>query len=274
MVLVTNFRVDHTDAVGDSREEVAAVLALDVPGGARVFAPEGECPPVFRELVGEGGADVTEVPNGLAGTIVDEGVASSWAGFSENLALVVAMARSLGVDDETIRRGVREAMQDVGAVRLWRYRADESAISAFLVSAFAANDPVSTMLVYDRVMGFVGTGPDRCVGLMSLRADRGDRSLQWAEALAGGLLNRFSRLYIMGLHAPALRRRVMRGVGSGDPPPIEVLRPASASRVTERATWEIRDTGGVVFGFGNIGGMGEELVEYWSGVGEAVGHGI
>ena len=29
-----------------------------------------------------------------------------------------------------------------------------------------------------------------------------------------------------------------------------------------------------VFGFGNIGGVGEELVEHWAGVGEAVGDGV
>ena len=42
LVLVTNFRVDHTEAQGKSREEVASVLALDVPPGARAFVPEEE----------------------------------------------------------------------------------------------------------------------------------------------------------------------------------------------------------------------------------------
>ena len=35
LVVVTNFRVDHTAAVGDTREAVASALALDVPSGAR-----------------------------------------------------------------------------------------------------------------------------------------------------------------------------------------------------------------------------------------------
>ncbi|MCK5651868.1 MAG: hypothetical protein KAJ42_10840, partial [Gemmatimonadetes bacterium] len=73
-------------------------------------------------------------------------------------------------------------------------------------------------------------------------------------------------------HAPAFRRRVRRLVG-GDASPIRVLRSTSAPDLTEWALSGIRE-GGVVFGFGNIGGVGEELVEHWAGVGEAVGDGV
>ncbi len=271
VVLVTNFRVDHTAAVGDTREDVAAVLALDVPDGARVLVPEEECLPTFRAMVGERGANLTEVPVGTAASALEEGEWSGPADFGDNLDLVVAAARSLGVDDDRIVRGIRGAMQDIGALRLWRYKGDNSTAPTFLASAFAANDPESTMLVYDQVMETLELSPDRCVGLMSLRADRGDRSLQWADALAGGLLSRFSHLYVTGFHALAFRRHVRRLVGS-DASPIRVLRSASALDLTETALSGIRE-GGVVFGFGNIGGVGEELVEHWAGVGEAVGDG-
>jgi len=273
VVLVTNFRVDHTAAVGDTREDVAAVLALDVPDEARVFVPEVECLPTFRALAEEGGANLTEVPAGTAASMLEEGEGSGLADFGDNLDLVVAAARSLGVGDEAIRRGMRGAMQDIGAVGLWRYQGESSRPPTFLVSAFAANDPESTLLVYDRVMETLEAGPDRCVGLMSLRADRGDRSLQWADALAGGLLSRFSRLCVTGLHAQAFKRRVRRLVG-GDASSIRVLRSAPARDLTESVLSGIRDSGGVVFGFGNIGGVGEELVEHWDGVGEAVGDGV
>ena len=174
-------------------------------------------------------------------------------------------------------------------MRLWKYTREASTAPTFLVSAFAANDPESTMLVYDRVMKALDTSPNRCVGLMALRRDRGDRSLQWAEALAGGLLDSFSHLYVTGVHAPAFRRRVRqlggrharrdksREQGSDnkrDAPSIRILRSAPAANLTESVLSEIRDSGGVVFGFGNIGGVGEELVRHWARIGEAVGDGI
>jgi len=289
VVLVTNFRVDHTGAVGDTRGDVAAVLALDVPEGSRVFVPEVEALLTFRESAEESGASLTEVPVGTAAAVIGEGNGTGPADFGENLDLVVAAARSFDVDDETIRRGVQGALQDVGAVRLWQYEPEDSTAPTFLVSAFAANDLESTMLVYDRVMKTLDTNPDQCVGLMSLRADRGDRSLQWADALAGGLLDRFSQLYVIGLHAPAFRRRVRklsaqharrensREVGAekrDGAPSIRILRSAPAPDLTESVLSDIADSGGVVFGFGNIGGVGEELVEHWAGVGEAVGDGV
>ena len=49
---------------------------------------------------------------------------------------------------------------------------------------------------------------------------------------------------------------------------------ACAVDLTESVLSEIRDSGGVVFGFGNIGGVGEELVEHWAGIGEVVGDGV
>jgi len=289
VVLVTNFRVDHTGAVGDTRTDVAAVLALDVPEGSRVFVPEVEAMQTFRDSAAASGARLTEVPAGTAASMIEEGKGLGPADFDENLDLVVAAARSLGVDDDTIRTGIRGALHDIGAVRLWRYRREETAAPIFLVSAFAANDPESTMVVYDRVMKALDTSPNQCVGLMALRRDRGDRSLQWAEALAGGLLASFSHLYVTGVHAPAFRRRVRqlgrrrarrdksRGQGGdrkGDAPSIRLLRSAPAANLTESVLSEIRDSGGVVFGFGNIGGVGEELVEHWARVGEVVGDGV
>ena len=270
VVLVTNFRVDHTGAVGDTRADVAAVLALDVPEGARVFLSESEAMPAFRDSVAASGARLTEVPAGTAASMIQEGKGPGPADFSENLDLVVAAARSLGVDDDTIRRGVRRARHDIGALRLWQYKREASKARIFLVSAFAANDPESTMLVYDRVMKALSTGHGPCVGLITLRRDRGDRSLQWAEALAGGLLDRFSQLFVTGVHAPAFRRRVRQ---LGGRHPIRILRAAPAADLTESLLADIGDSGGVVFGFGNIGGVGEALVDHWARIGEAVGDG-
>ena len=84
------------------------------------------------------------------------------------------------------------------------------------------------------------------------------------------------------MHAGALERRVRRsrrgggiagGADAGGAPPIRVLRRGSAERLTQTALTELGASGGVVFGFGNIGGLGAELLRHWSGTGEAVIHG-
>ena len=283
MVLATNFLVDHTDAQGDTQEDVGSVLALAVPRGSTVLVPEGTCPASFRSAVSGAGATLVEVGAGTGPRAHPDPT------FSENLDLVVEAARRLGVGDDAILRGIAAARHDVGALGVWRVPASPEPRGAapnrvHLVSAFAANDPGSTMRVYDEVMARLGplrdTAPGgprpRCVGLLSLRSDRGDRTLQWADALAAGLLERFDALLVTGLHAGALERRVQRVQGvrpAAGPARIRVLRPASAESLTRTALAEVGPQGGVVFGFGNIGGPGVELVEHWSRTGEAVAHG-
>jgi hypothetical protein len=309
VVLATNFFVDHTEAQGGTPEDVGAVLALSVPEGATVFVPRGACPTSFREVVARAGATLVEVAAGTAAGLeseppVRDGDALPALGahpvrptFSENLDLVVAAARGLGVGDDALRRGIAHARHDIGALAVWTVPvlpdagpAGRGLSRALLVNAFAANDPTATMRVYDQVMA--GSGPatgtewergrPRCVGLLSLRADRGERTLQWADALARGLLDRFDALLVTGLHAAALARRLrMGGRGSvrpGDAPtpretPVRVLRRASAEDMTRAALEELGPSGGVVFGFGNIGGPGLELVEHWASLGKAVSHG-
>jgi len=287
VVLVTNFRVDHTGAAGDTREGVAAVLAGAVPDGAHVLLPESEDESVFRARIGDGGCTVTAVAAGSADALLEDGPTRDLATFAGNVELVVAAARSLGVDDAVIRRGLEGARHDPGAARLWRLRAAGREPPVYAVSAFAANDPESTALLHDRAMAAAG-GAAPCVGLLSLRGDRGDRTLQWADALAAGFLDRFHHVYVTGLHAHALARRVRRRTrgrngpaasvvaGAGAPgggTPVIPVRSAGPEALTGLALEPLRESGGVLFGFGNMGGPGQELAAHWARTGDEVGRG-
>lgn len=264
VVLATNLRVDHISAVGYTREAVASVTALDVPPGARAVVPKHECLPQFRGVMEEQGSGLVEVAPYSAPPVTG-GLGLGADGFGENLDLIWEVTRSLGVDDATIIEGIRRAQPDVGALRIWRYPPKEEVAPCFLVSAFAANDPESTALVYERVIAAVDATWERCVGLLTLRHDRGDRTAQWVEALSAGFVKRFRRLYVLGLHARAVERRLRR---CNDMVPVEVLRDIRPAEITRRALSAVEDGERIVFGFGNIGGAGEALVRHWSEVGE------
>ncbi len=250
-VLVTNFRVDHTAAVGGTREDVARVLALDVPRAARVFVPAPECLPTFRAAMAELNAELIEVP----------------LESDENVDLVRAAARSLGIDDEVFARGIGRTRHDIGALGIWRFEPRGSGTGCYVASAFAANDPESTLLVHEKVMTTLPSRAAPCIGLLSLRPDREDRSLQWADALVEGALDRFSRLYVCGRHARALAQRVMR---QRDDVPVEILGCARPSDIMRAVLAGSPSPEAVVFGFGNLGGLGERLVEYWRANGESL----
>jgi poly-gamma-glutamate synthase PgsB/CapB len=272
LVLVTNFRVDHMEAQGRTREEVASVLALDVPPGATALVPGAEWDERFQELVSRAGGTVLRVPPG-------EGQPpEAWGEFGPNLDLVWAAARSLDVEEGTIMAGLRNAKEDVGALRSWWYRPsgdDRAGEEWLLVSAFAANDPESTLAIHDRVAADRQVSPAATVGLLALRADRGDRSLQWVQALKNGALSRFGRLLVSGSHAHAVRHALRRHPEVGK---IEMVHPGPPDEIMYQLLGGPGGTGStsdssdrLVFGFGNIEGLGRTMVRHWRKIGEPYG---
>ncbi|MFQ6109906.1 MAG: poly-gamma-glutamate synthase PgsB, partial [Candidatus Aminicenantales bacterium] len=77
----------------------------------------------------------------------------------------------------------------------------------YLVSAFAANDPESTRHVLSLLKEKKIFDGKRSIGLLNLRADRGDRTLQWLEALRKGFFPHFHKLVLVGEHASVLKRK-------------------------------------------------------------------
>ncbi len=234
-----------------------------MPAGVRAFLPEAEWEQAFQELVTRGGGEVVRVPEGVSRP--PQGCGE----FGANLDLVWAAARVLGVKEEVIREGIRKAQGDVGTLKGWRYFHDQTPDSWLLVNAFAANDPESTMGIHRRLLESQRLGPEACIGLLSLRSDRGDRSLQWAEALEAGALVGFRRLFVAGLHARALRYRLRHHPEARR---IEILRPSAPEGIMGQLLGREGEGGGILFGFGNIAGLGLSMVEHWRKVGEP--HGI
>jgi hypothetical protein len=165
----------------------------------------------------------------------------------------------MGIADEVIARGIDQAVQDIGEFKIWKYKVDGKEI--FAVNAFAANDPVSTTQLLDSTRAALTGMATSFTGLLHLRADRADRTLQWITALSGSTGESIGSLYVVGGHARALARRVKKANVLSSDDPQEIMRLVGA---------EVQDHA-VIFGFGNIGGLGARLVEHWNRNGEPYG---
>jgi len=113
-----------------------------------------------------------------------------------------------------------------------------------------------------KVQGMIPSTARLPVGLLCLRTDRGDRTEQWIETLSNGMAKKFSRLYVSGGHAKIVSRR-LKSVG--------ILSSRAPEQMMETIVGENADET-VVFGFGNIVGVGRQLVDYWDSTG--VVHGV
>lgn len=283
--VVTNLRVDHPSAAGWTRKGVAEVLGWGVAPGSRVYIPAAEVEGPFAGRVEAAAAELVAVdpfpgPRGGggrgggmdAGTGPGSGAGGvSFSGFPENEALVRALCLDLDVDPAVVDRGMDGVGMDVGEAGIWELRSPGEGEAFFTVNAFAANDPESTEAILEMSEALMGGEVSEWAGLLVLRRDRGDRTVQWAEALLEGFLERFQRLHVVGFHAPALRRKVLRDMTSERrrawTPRILVSSERDPASLTLEVAEGFRGEVGGIFGFGNIVGRGRELVRYWQEAG-------
>ena len=260
VVLMTNVRVDHIDAMGGQEDQIASIYGLDIPHEAKVIAPESEIRGPFERAANRAKADLIIVPGRMASSDSGERRLMVGGNFVENLDLVRSAARELGVAEETIERGIANAEADRGALRIWRYTHDEGR-ECFLVSGFAANDPESTERIIDALPEILPEMSGRPVGLLSLRADRGDRTAHWIEALKAGLIDRFVRFIVVGPHSAAMSRKLSE---------IRIVKSRRPEQVMKAVLAEIED-GTTIVGMGNFIGIGEEMISHWQSIGTEYG---
>ncbi len=174
-----------------------------------------------------------------------------------------AVASRLGIDPRIVGEGIRKAQHDVGRLKILLYRKADPDRACYFVNAFAANDPESTLRVLGKAINIAPAAAGNIIGVLNLRADRLARTMQWINVLRGETSLRFKKLYIVGEHTGAIRRRLPQAVA---------LSEGTAEYLTRTICSEIPEPA-LVFGFGNFKGTGRLLTDYWSRIGEPVGMG-
>lgn len=266
---VTNVRIDHRDVMGRNREDIARSLAESVPPGSTVFMLEEEAHPAVAERAGRVGAGLEIVPRRNGRRRFGPGTRSRrlWD-FDENTRLALALASACGVDERTALKAMSAARPDPGAFRLWRIRAGTPPRLWRCAAAFAANDPESTAVLLDRLRkaGLLKRAPR--VALMNLRDDRPDRTLQWAAAAGRDFFREFDLLLIAGASRAAARLWSREAARWGLP--LSLVRESEPSAVMKNVG-DRYPRGGLLFGAGNIGGLGRALIDHWERTGESGG---
>ncbi len=251
IVVVTNIRRDHVEAMGETEPSIAGVIRTDFPRGCSVYVPEKYTPLLRASQPRDETFELKPVSNGSTPERTTE--------FAGNLDLVAAVSKDLGVTDDIVAQGIRHTRYDIGKLRIWTHT--HSGKNTYLVNAFAANDPDSTMIIYRKVAHALSAAPSSFTGVLNLRLDRPDRTLQWIEALKGNTAALFRDIYVVDGHSQVVHRRVKT---------VALLPRMSADGLTAILIDKMPE-GGILFGFGNIGGMGQRLVDHWQRVGGEYG---
>ncbi len=255
LLVITNALDDHLEEMGPTADDVAEVFAESVPRGGIVVVRQDRHVPIYRRVAEERDAALLVAnPNRVPPEQVK---GFPHLVFPDHLALVYEVTRWLGIDDATALQGMRWAPADPFATKLLPI--GDPREPALLVNAFPANDPESTLGVWDHVRN-LGYPEDRLVVIMNCREDRVSRTTLFVDAVLPRLP--IHTLLVTG----SATRAVTRAVEAGD---IEVaamhdLTDQPAERVLDVLDGMLRDR--VVLGVGNLHGGGVEIIDALEGL--------
>lgn len=253
--VITNARADHFDVMGPSVPHVARAMSNTISTKGKFFTGENqpEILEIFKDVCGQKNTEMHVSHE-------DEISWEKMRGFGyiehrENVALALKVCEACGVERETALTGMTQAIADPGVLRIYQVKFFNKDIQFYNV--FAANDPDSTTLIWKRVLTM--TEPDRKkIVLVNARGDRIQRSEQMGILIAKNLL---ADIYILvGDFTKLIEDEAIQyGV---DENKIENLRNDSAANIFEKVL-EYTEEKSMVFAIGNIGGLGQQIVDFF-----------
>jgi poly-gamma-glutamate synthase PgsB/CapB len=262
ILVITNVRVDHVDEIGKMREAIARSFASAIPEKSTVVIPEEEFYPIFQQKAEKARAKLILVPQKLPAGIKNLGEEIPASEFEQNFRIALAVIDFLGKDKDKAYHAAKRAVPDFGGLKVWRTTRDSLMNGWYFVSAFAANDPESTKDVLTKLENRGLFEGRKKIGLLNLRKDRGGRTMQWFDALQDEGADVFDRLFFVGEHAPALKAKLKGSLT----PEITAIRGKNPEDLIAKIV-SLENEEAVIFGMGNMGGMGRLLVDYWERTG-------
>jgi poly-gamma-glutamate synthase PgsB/CapB len=262
ILVITNVRLDHIEQMGRTKDNIASCFSCAIPEGRTLFVPQEENYPVFQRTAESKNTKMLRVSGSAYHQIMDRENGVLFSEFDENVRLSLAVAEFLGLDTLAAYNAMRGALPDFGSLKVWTGLKDPPLPDWYFVSGFAANEPESTRSVLSKLRAKQLLEDRTVIGVLNLRSDRGDRTLQWFDALRSGKFPEIQKLISVGGHASAMTRKLKKYAEAElyawpSFQPEEMLTRLSA----------IEKDKAIVIGMGNMGGIGKRLVDYWEKAG-------
>ncbi|MFC2166678.1 poly-gamma-glutamate synthase PgsB [Acidobacteriota bacterium] len=261
ILVITNVRLDHLEQMGIAKDNIAASFASAIPSQCSVFTPEKEFFPIYEEKARRVNSKISRVSMDFgAHDLENKGLETF---LESDIQLTLTVAEYLDVDRQIALSGIKKSQGDIGSLKVWTSKDDTLPDTCSFVSAFAANEPESTALVLDYIKKKGILKGKKSVALLSFRKDRGERTLQWIQALKEGFLSEFDRIFLLGEHAGVALKKIKAVSKRSD---FIALTSGSPAEIMRDVVYKNQES--VVVGMGNLIGLGHSLIQYWDTVGE------
>lgn len=253
--VMTNIRLDHTDVMGHTLPEIAETLGRTIPKNAHLFSSENIIPQTLKKMADDRNT-VSHFIDPLS-VSPEEMKGFRYIEHRENVSLALAVCQHLEIDRKTALKGMYQAVPDAGALMAYRVEAFKKLIVFY--NAFAANDPDSTLLVWQKIRDEIGFEGQRIV-LLNTRQDRLYRARQLAEMTGTKIENEVDFLMLIGQSTDVVENMAIH---SGIPKrKILNLGYTTPEKVFEKVL-SVTDKMCTIVAIGNMGGMGAETAEFF-----------
>lgn len=251
--VITNARPDHLREMGPTVENVARSLCNSLPVNQIAFTCEHKLFDLMQQISLARGTPLHQV--GDEGVTDEDMRPFQHIEHKENVALALRVAEELGVGREVALEGMYRAAPDVGALK--KYTCEENGKHMTFINALAANDPESTLAIWERVIGLT-EDPGATVFVLNTRKDRFERSVQLVEMLHQD--TRYDRLVLIGERTDRLLGVCYRlGLPQEKVIQLGQVSPESTWKAIMGLEWPVM----TVFGIGNVHGGGHEVAHYF-----------
>ncbi|MCF6777486.1 poly-gamma-glutamate synthase PgsB [Thiotrichales bacterium 19X7-9] len=254
--VLTNARPDHLDVMGPEPKDVALALAATVPVRGKFFTPESIQLPVFQMATKDRKSELFHISENDIHAITDEDVAGfCYAEFKENIALALKVCASLGVAKAVALKGMWDAKPDPGAMTKHDIAYEGSEI--LFANGFAANDPVSTEILWHKLLDEYHDGFE-AVLMLNCREDRQDRTLQFVDVIPKWRQPKAIVLIGTGcdVFSKAYKRRAKTQTEIID------LEEKDEQAITSAIAAKFQAKRVLLVGIGNIYGVGLKLIDF------------
>ena len=253
--LITNVRLDHVEVMGYSLPEIANALGKTIPRKQHLFTAENQTTEQL-EKISKKQNTIMHYEDG--DSVTDEEMKGfNYIEHKENVALALSVSEHLGIERETALRGMYKANPDAGVLKLSKVNAFGKTINFY--NAFAANDPQSTLLIWNQLKGKIPSLEIKII-MLNTREDRLDRAKQLTGMVGKQFKDEYDFLILIGdsseiVEDLAIRNKVKKNkiVNLGWTEPVSVFESILSYTETEST----------VLGIGNMGAMGAIVAEYF-----------
>tara|TARA_Y100000590_G_scaffold58512_1_gene61850 strand:- start:960 stop:2135 length:1176 start_codon:yes stop_codon:yes gene_type:complete len=244
--VITNVRRDHLDEMGTTILDIAKSISNTIPFNSKIISSKNKFYDLFKRIANKRNSDIDV--SDISSIKKDYMDKFPYIEHPENIALALKVCNSLGIDDKTALKGMLKTTPDPGVLFIWDILKDNNKNQ--FISAFAANDPDSTIKVWKLVKD--KSKNKKCI-FLNTRDDRRYRTIQLIDLVYENI--KPDLFIVRGNNVSSLMKKYHNDK-------IELKLFDMSSSQNDVVNYMINLNGYFIMGIGNIVGWGDNFLNH------------